>query len=96
MISHSLEVLIEPLIQHRLKLLYKELARTNSQYYEMFKERERYLHQMRESIPVILHDTLFLYEDTQISLQTILERNIYLQGFKDALYLSDELHKYTV
>lgn len=95
MISHSLEVLIDPLIRHRLKLLYKELSRTNSHYKDMSREYEQFLNQLRESVPAALQHTLFLYEDTQASLQAILERSIYLQGFKDALNLSNELHKYT-
>lgn len=94
--SHSLEVLIEPLIRHRLKLLYKDLSHTDAQYSNLSREYEQYLQQLRESLPEQHRHVLFLYEDTQASLQAILERNIYLQGFKDALYLSDELHKYTL
>lgn len=93
--SHSLEVLIEPLIRHRLKLLYKELANTDAQYSELTREYEQYLQQLREEIPEQLRQALFLYEDTQASLQAIQAKSIYLQGFKDALNLSDELYKYT-
>lgn len=39
-----------------------------------------------------MHKTLFLYDDADLSVQTILEREIYLQGFKDALQLPNELN----
>ncbi|MBJ8193006.1 hypothetical protein JDS79_40415, partial [Bacillus cereus] len=35
--------------------------------------------------------TLFLFDDADLSVQAILEREIYLQGFKDALQLHNEL-----
>lgn len=39
-----------------------------------------------------MQKTLFLYDDADLSLRAILEREIYLQGFKDALHLHNELH----
>ncbi|GIO40781.1 hypothetical protein J25TS5_09680 [Paenibacillus faecis] len=83
----SLEVLAEPLIRHRLEPLY-----SNSELEQFSSECEQYLKIIRESLPDNLQHTLFLYEDALTSLQTVLESKIYLQGFKDALYLFNELH----
>jgi hypothetical protein len=83
----SLEVLAEPLIRNRLEPLY-----SNSELEQFSSECEQYLKIIRESLPDNLQHTLFLYEDALTSLQTVLESKIYLQGFKDALYLFNELH----
>lgn len=83
----SLEVLADPLIRIRIKILY-----SNSDLKQFSSECEQYLKTIRESLPDNLQHTLFLYEDALTSLQTVLESKIYLQGFKDALYLFNELH----
>ncbi|GAA0134945.1 hypothetical protein YSY43_17850 [Paenibacillus sp. YSY-4.3] len=83
----SLEVLADPLIRNRLKTLY-----SNSDIEHFSSECEQYLKLIRVSLPDNLQHTLFLYEDALTSLQTVLERKIYLRGFKDALLLFNELH----
>lgn len=89
---NSLEILIDPLIRNRLESMYSNLKTTNSDFMQISKESVQYFKTIRESLPDNLQHTLFLYEDAQFSLQAILESNIYLQGFKDALYLYNELH----
>lgn len=89
---NSLEVLIDPLIRNRLESLYSELSSNNSDFKQVSSETEEYFKTIRESLPDKLQHTLFLYEDAQFSLQAILEIKIYLQGFKDALHLFNELH----
>ncbi|WP_438347997.1 hypothetical protein ACP8HI_20410 [Paenibacillus sp. FA6] len=88
----SLEVLAEPLIRSRLESLYCNLSKTQSDYKQLSSDCEQYFKLIQESLPHHLQHSIFLYEDAQISLQSILERSIYLQGFKDALYLFNELH----
>lgn len=83
----SFEVLAEPLIRNRIETLYSK-----SDLEQLSSECQKYLKLIRDSLPDNLQHTLFLYEDAQISLQTVLESKIYLQGFKDALYLFNELH----
>lgn len=83
----SLEVLADPLIRNRIKALY-----SNSDIEQFSFECEQYLELIRETLSDNLQNTLFLYEDALTSLQTVLERKIYLQGFKDALFLFNELH----
>lgn len=90
--THSLEVLLDPLIRNRLETLYGELKTNHSEFNQVFNESEHYIKTIRESLPDNLQQTLFLYEDAQFTLQTILEIKIYLQGFKDALHLFNELH----
>ncbi|WP_339819180.1 hypothetical protein MKZ15_01270 [Paenibacillus sp. FSL R7-0216] len=90
--THSIEVLLDPLIRNRLETLYGELKTNHSDFNQVLSESEHYMKTIRESLPDNLQHTLFLYEDTQITLQAILEIKIYLQGFKDALYLFNELH----
>jgi hypothetical protein len=50
-----------------------------------------YFKTLREALTDQLQHTVFLYEDAQISLQSILERSINITGFKDALQLFSEL-----
>ncbi|WP_339158312.1 hypothetical protein MKX50_02420 [Paenibacillus sp. FSL W8-0186] len=83
----SLDVLADPLIRNRIKTLY-----SNSDLKQFSSECEQYLKIIRDTLPDNLQHTLFLYEDALTSLQTVLESKIYLQGFKDALYLFNELH----
>lgn len=90
--SNSFERLIDPLIRNRLESLYNELTTNNFEFKEISNDSVQYFKKIRESLPDNLQHTLFLYEDAQISIQAILERKIYLQGFKDALYLFNELH----
>ncbi|MEF2965401.1 hypothetical protein V3851_06100 [Paenibacillus sp. M1] len=90
--SNSFEALIDPLIRNRLESLYNEIKTNNSEFKEISNDSVQYFKTIRESLPDNLQHTLFLYEDAQISIQAILERKIYLQGFKDALYLFNELH----
>lgn len=90
--TDCLEVIIEPLVRIRLESLFSNLTKTKPDYKLLSSECEQHFNLIRESLPEHLQHTLFLYEDAQISLQSILEKSIYLQGFKDALYLFDELH----
>lgn len=90
--SNSLEILIDPLIRNRLESLYSEIKENHSDFKEISNDAVQYHKEIRDSLPDYLQHTLFLYEDAQISIQAILERKIYLQGFKDALYLFNELH----
>lgn len=83
----SLEILADPLIRNRIKTLY-----SNPDLKQFSSECDQYLKTIRESLPDNLQHTLFLYEDALTSLQAVLENKIYLQGFKDALYLINELH----
>ncbi|MEK4005181.1 hypothetical protein [Paenibacillus sp. FSL H3-0333] len=71
--------------------MYRELLDTDPTYKMLLQESDQYFHQLRNALPEELQDAAFQYEDTQFSLQAITERAIYLQGFKDALYLSNEL-----
>ncbi|WP_431085584.1 hypothetical protein [Paenibacillus sp. 8b26] len=89
---YSLDVLIEPLIRTRLELLYANLLESKTDYIDLSTSCDQYFKQIRESVPDNLQHIIFLYEDTQISLQAILENSIYLQGFKDALQLLDEVN----
>ncbi|MGG6309212.1 hypothetical protein [Paenibacillus macerans] len=89
---NSLEVLIDPLIRSRLESLYSELTSNNSDFKQLSSESVQYFKKIRQSLPDNLQHTLFLYEDAQLALQAILEIKIYLQGFKDALHIFNELH----
>ncbi|WP_025723766.1 hypothetical protein [Paenibacillus polymyxa] len=88
---YSLDTLIEPMIRTRLELLYANLLESKTDYIELSTSCDQYFQQIRASVPDKLQHVIFLYEDTQISLQAILENSIYLQGFKDALQLLDEV-----
>lgn len=90
--SESVESLAEPLIRTRLELLYNNLSYTQPIYNQLVKECNSYFQTIRQAIPDDLKHTIFLYEDTQISMQSLLEKEIYLQGFRDALKLINELH----
>lgn len=89
---NSLEILIEPLIRSRLESLFNELLKSNSYYLQLSNERDQYFKQLQESIPDELQHAMFLYEDAQMSLQTIQQLSIYLQGFKDAMQLYNEVN----
>lgn len=89
---HSLEILIDPLIRQRLESLYNELKSNNSDFKQLSCESEQYIKALREALPGNLKQTLFLYEDAQFTLQEILKVKIYLQGFKDALQIVNEMH----
>jgi len=80
-----LRILIEPIIRNRLEKFYSKLSKNTPEYNQFSMECNQYFQQIRESVPEHLEHTLFLYEDAQISLQSILENQIYLQGFKDAI-----------
>jgi hypothetical protein len=88
---NTLDSLAEPLIRIRLELLYTELSEHHTEYSQLTLETDQYFRTLREALPDQLQHTAFLYEDAQISLQFILERSIYIQGFKDALQLFYEL-----
>ncbi|KOS00847.1 hypothetical protein, partial [Paenibacillus polymyxa] len=66
------------------------LLEYHTEYNQLSSETDRYFRTLREALPDQLQHTVFL-EDAQISLQSILERSIYIQGFKDALQLFSEL-----
>ncbi|MEK3759600.1 DUF6809 family protein [Paenibacillus sp. FSL P4-0338] len=87
----SLEALTEPLIRIRLEAMYQDLLDTDATYKMLLQESVQFFHQLRNALPEEQQDAAFQYEDTQFSLQAITERAIYLQGFRDALYLSNEL-----
>ncbi|MEK3879170.1 hypothetical protein [Paenibacillus sp. FSL M7-0420] len=74
-----------------LEGMYRELLDTDPTYKMLLQESDQYFHQLRNALPEDQQGSAFQYEDTQFSLQAITERAIYLQGFKDALYLSNEL-----
>ncbi|QQZ61126.1 hypothetical protein JI735_32890 [Paenibacillus sonchi] len=87
----SLEALTDPLIRIRVEAMYRELLNTDSNYKLLLQESNQHFQQLRNSLPQDQQNAAFLFEDTELSLQAILERSIYLQGFKDALYLFNEL-----
>ncbi|ALP38229.1 hypothetical protein ASL14_20690 [Paenibacillus sp. IHB B 3084] len=88
---NSLEVLLDSLIRNRIESLYGELIKNNSSYDQFSSERNLYFKQLHELLSEDIQKTLFLFDDADLSVQTILEREIYLQGFKDALHLHNEL-----
>lgn len=87
----SLDALTGPLIRIRLEGMYRELLDTDPNYKLLLLESDECFRQLRIALPEEQQKVAFLYEDAQLSLQAILERSIYLQGFKDALYLFNEL-----
>lgn len=87
----SLEILTQPLIRIRLEALYTSLSQTNPNYTGLSAECDHCFKQIRQAVPEDMQHMLSFYEDAQISLQSILESSIYLQGFKDALYLLSKL-----
>ncbi|WP_339303468.1 DUF6809 family protein [Paenibacillus sp. FSL R5-0519] len=93
---NKLESLTEPLIRIRLELLYTELLECHAEYTQLSSEADQYFKTLRDALPDQLQHTVFLYEDAQISLQSILERSIYIQGFKDALQLFSELQNSSI
>ncbi len=78
----SLEILIDPLIRKRLKSLHSDLTKHNSYFIEISNESKQYLQTLQASLPDNLQHTLFLYEDVQFSIRTVLDSKIYIQGFK--------------
>ncbi|WP_420539109.1 hypothetical protein ACN92M_17005 [Paenibacillus polymyxa] len=93
---NTLESLTEPLIRIRLELLYTELLECHKEYTQLSSETDQYFKTLRDALPDQLQHTVFLYEDAQISLQSFLERSIYIQGFKDALQLLSELQNSSI
>lgn len=93
---NTLESLTEPLIRIRLELLFTELLECHAEYNQLSSEADQYFNTLRDALPDQLQHTVFLYEDAQISLQSILERSIYIQGFKDALQLFSELQNSSI
>ncbi|MHA7584382.1 hypothetical protein B2I21_00865 [Chryseobacterium mucoviscidosis] len=93
---YTLESLAEPLIRIRLELLFAELWECHTEYNQLSSEADQYFKTLRDALPDQLQHTVFLYEDAQISLQSILERSIYIQGFKDALQLFSELQNSSI
>ncbi|WP_405155843.1 hypothetical protein [Paenibacillus sp. FSL K6-0108] len=89
---NSLEVLLDSLIRNRIEALYSALLKNNSDYNQFSSDRNLYFKKLHELLPQDMHKTLFLYDDADLSVHTILEREIYLQGFKDALQLHNELN----
>ncbi|MGV2644061.1 hypothetical protein GNF86_22115, partial [Clostridium perfringens] len=73
---NTLESLAEPLIRIRLELLYTELSEYHTEYNHLSSEIDQYFKTLREALPDQLQHTVFLYEDAQISVQSILERSI--------------------
>jgi hypothetical protein len=88
---NSLEVLLDSLIRNRIESLYGELINNNSSYNQFSSERNLYFKQLHELLSEDIQKTLFLFDDADLSVQAILEREIYLQGFKDALHLHNKL-----
>ncbi|ETT37247.1 hypothetical protein BK129_00215 [Paenibacillus amylolyticus] len=93
---NTVESLTEPLIRIRLDLLYTKLLECHREYTQLSAETDEYFKTLRDALPDPLQHTVFLYEDAQISLQSILERSIYIQGFKDALQLFSELQNSSI
>lgn len=93
---NTLESLTEPLVRIRLELLYAELLECHKEYSQLSAETDQHFKALRDALPDQLQHTVFLYEDAQISLQSILERSIYIQGFKDALQLFSELQNSSI
>ncbi|PQP80730.1 hypothetical protein C0Q44_26240 [Paenibacillus sp. PCH8] len=93
---NTLESLTEPLIRIRLELLYTELLKCHMEYNQLSAETDQYFKTLRDALPDQLQHTVFLYEEAQISLQSILESSIYIQGFKDALQLFSELQNSSI
>lgn len=93
---YTLDSLAEPLIKARLKLLYSELQKNHAEYKQLILEKDQCFSLLREALPEQLQHTVFLYEDAQFCLQSIIEGRIYIQGFKDALQLFSELHHSTM
>ncbi|WP_339307429.1 hypothetical protein NST33_07640 [Paenibacillus sp. FSL L8-0435] len=89
---NSLEVLLDSLIRNRIEAVYSDLLKNNSIYNQFSSDRNHYFKQLHELLPQDMHRTLFLYDDADLSVHTILEREIYLHGFKDALLLHNELN----
>lgn len=90
--QNSLEIKIDPLVRARLKSLHSDLTITDTDLLRFSNEAIQHYKAIRESLPDNLQHTFFLYEDAQNSKQTLLESKIYLQGFKDAISLFEELH----
>jgi len=88
---NALESLVEPLIRIRLELLYSELLENHTDYKQLSIETNEHFRSICEAVPDQHQHSVFLYEDAQLSLQSILERSIYIQGFKDALQLFCEM-----
>ncbi|MGG4402779.1 hypothetical protein ABEW61_21825 [Paenibacillus amylolyticus] len=84
------------MIRIRLDLLYTKLLECHREYTQLSAETDEYFKTLRDALPDQLQHTVFLYEDAQISLQSILERCIYIQGFKDALQLFSELQNSSI
>ncbi|MEK3707860.1 hypothetical protein MKY87_27780 [Paenibacillus sp. FSL R7-0198] len=93
---NTVESLTEPLIRIRLDLLYTKLLECHREYTQLSAETDEYFKTLRDALPDQLQHTVFLYEDAQISLQSILERSIYIQDFKDALQLFSELQNSSI
>lgn len=74
----SLEALTDPLIRMRLEAMYRELLDTDTTYNMLLQESVQYFHQLRNALSEEQQDAAFQYEDTQLSLQAITERSIYL------------------
>ncbi|WP_339191610.1 MULTISPECIES: hypothetical protein [Paenibacillus] len=66
------------------------------EYTQLSVETDEYFKTLRDALPDKLQHTVFLYEDAQISLQSILERSIYIQGCKDALQLFSVLQNSSI
>lgn len=77
-------------------MLYTKLLECHRVHTQLSAETDEYFKTLRDALPDQLQHTVFLYEDAQISLQSILERSIYIQGFKDALQLFSELQNSSI
>lgn len=89
--NNLLEEIVEPLISMRIAKLLNDMATNQHMYSQLMKESEQHLEHIRHSIPSELEHPLYLYEDTLLLSHSILQSQIYLQGFKDALFLHGEL-----
>lgn len=87
----SLESLAEPLIRTRIELLYNHLSHSQPDYCQQIEECDSYFQAICQAVTGDLKQTILPYEDTQLSIQSYLEREIYLQGFRDALQLINVL-----
>ncbi|WP_059049132.1 hypothetical protein [Paenibacillus senegalimassiliensis] len=90
--NNELKTIVEPLIRKRLELMYSKLLKEDAHYSQFCAETNQHFKLLRQALPLESQHQIFLYEDAQLSLQSILEINIYIQGFKDALHIVDEIY----
>lgn len=89
---NSLEVLLDSLIHTRIDSLYGELSKTIPAITSSYPNGIFTSSKLHKLLPEDIQKTLFLHDDADLSVQAILDSETYLQGFKDALHLHNELN----